>query len=234
VIDERIEELINADLDGRLNAGEHAELARAMLSDPDVRRLHDEMHRLQARLLEVGPAEPPPEFLDSVMAALPRQEKQAQQAQQAHDASVPGRRGWSWRHVAAMAAALGVVAVGLRLAEIGDRMDGSSAVGTMAVEGGSGAARIDRPEIEGSVRLRETRGSVYADLDVVPHDPLEVVMLQGGKIIGRLGLEPADVAASRKFSLELSGGSGAADPVIVRFFSGTRLVEEISLAVPAR
>ncbi len=229
MIDERIEELVNADLDGRLSEGEHAELARAMLSDLDVRRLHDELRRLQARLQDVPPAEVPPEFLGSVMAALPRQQEQARES-----AASGGGGGWSWRHFAAMAAALGVVAVGLRLAAIGDRMDGSSAVGTMAVQGEAGSVRIDRPEVEGVVSLREAGGAVYADLEVAPHGSLEVVVLQGGKTIGRAGLEPAPADAPRKVSLELSGEASVAGPVVVRFVSGGRLVEEVSLASPVR
>lgn len=55
----RLEAMIQADLDGELDAAERAELARLLLQDPEARRLHDEFWRMDRMLRDVPRAEPP-------------------------------------------------------------------------------------------------------------------------------------------------------------------------------
>jgi hypothetical protein len=69
---DRLHELIQADLDGALSAADRAELAHLLLQDPDARRLHGQLQRTD-RLLRDIPADVPPAGLrDAVIAASAR------------------------------------------------------------------------------------------------------------------------------------------------------------------
>jgi hypothetical protein len=69
---DRLHELIQADLDGVLSAADRAELARLLLQDPDARRLHGQLQRTD-RLLRDIPADVPPAGLrDAVIAGSAR------------------------------------------------------------------------------------------------------------------------------------------------------------------
>ena len=46
----RVQDMIQADLDGKLSTAESAELARLLLQDPEARRLHDELRRTHTLL----------------------------------------------------------------------------------------------------------------------------------------------------------------------------------------
>jgi hypothetical protein len=65
---DRLHELIQADLDGALSAADRAELARLLLQDPDARRLHGQMQRTDRLLREIPAAEPPVGLRDAVLA----------------------------------------------------------------------------------------------------------------------------------------------------------------------
>jgi hypothetical protein len=64
----RMLELIQAQLDGELPAGERAELARLVLQDAEARRLHDEFLGMERLLRAVPVAEPPAGLRQSILA----------------------------------------------------------------------------------------------------------------------------------------------------------------------
>jgi anti-sigma factor RsiW len=69
---DRLHELIQADLDGALSAAERAELARLLLQDPDARRLHGQLQRTDRLLRDIPADEPPAGLRDAVIAGSAR------------------------------------------------------------------------------------------------------------------------------------------------------------------
>jgi hypothetical protein len=69
---DRLDDLIQGDLDGALSAAEQAELARLLLQDHGVRRLHGQMKRTDRLLRDIPAAEPPAALREAVRAASAR------------------------------------------------------------------------------------------------------------------------------------------------------------------
>ena len=65
---DRVQDLIQADLDGALPAAERAELARLLLRDPEARRLHEEFRQTDRLLRDIGNAEPPAGLREAILA----------------------------------------------------------------------------------------------------------------------------------------------------------------------
>jgi anti-sigma factor RsiW len=72
---DRLLDLIQADLDGALSAAERAELARLLLQDPEARRLHGQLQRTDQLLRDIPAAEPPAGLREAVITgpARPRE-----------------------------------------------------------------------------------------------------------------------------------------------------------------
>lgn len=219
MIDERMAELIQADIDGCLPEARRAELSRVLLSDPAARAFHRDMQRLQERLEAIAAEDVPPGFADSVMAALPASTPGA-------GSHVPSR---SLRRVLALAAGVAVVAVALRIGGMDGEIDGTAAVGTMAGLPASTPVMIDRPEVSGSVQLRRTGESLFVDLDVALHEDVQIVAVQANSsasLTGRAG------AAGDRQRLTLELPAGASGPVSVRFASHGHTIGDILLEAP--
>jgi hypothetical protein len=219
MIDERTAELIQADIDGCLPEARRAELSRVLLADPEARAFHRDMQRLQEQLEAVAAEEVPQGFADSVMAAIP--------------ASAPGAGSHvssrSLRRVLALAAGVAVVAVALRIGGLGGEIDGTAAVGTMAGLPASAPVTIDRPEVSGSVQLRQAGESLIVDLDVALHEDVQIVAVQANSsasLTGRAG------AAQDRQRLTLELPAGASGPVSVRFASHGQLIGDVLLEAP--
>jgi len=219
MIDERTAELIHADIDGCLPEARRAELSRVLLADPAARAFHCDMQRLQERLEAVAAEDVPPGFADSVMAAIP--------------ASAPGAGShvpsWPLRRILALAAGVAVVAVALRIGGLGGEIDGTAAVGTMAGLPASAPMTIDRPEVSGSVQLRQAGESLIVDLDVALHEDVQIVAVQANSsasLTGRAG------AAQDRQRLTLELPAGASGPVSVRFASHGQLIGDVLLEAP--
>ena len=219
MIDERTAELIQADIDGCLPEARRAELSRVLLADPGARAFHRDMQRLQEQLEAVAAEEVPQGFADSVMAAIPASAASA-------GSRAPSR---SLRRILALAAGVAVVAVALRIGGLGGEIDGTAAVGTMASPPASAPVTIDRPEVSGSVQLRQTAEALFVDLDVALHEDVQIVAVQANSSVsfsGRAG------AARDRQRLTLELPAGASGPVSVRFASHGRSIGDVQLEPP--
>lgn len=219
MIDERTAELIHADIDGCLPEERRAELGRVLLADPEARAFHRDMQRLQERLEAIAAEDVPQGLADSIMAAIPAS---------AHGAGAHVRSR-SWRHALALAAGVAVVAVALRVGGPGGEIDGTAAVGTMAGRPDSAPATIDRPEVSGSVQLRQTGESLFVDLDVALHEDVQIVAVQANSSASLMGRAGA-ARERQRLTLELPAGSSGA--VSVRFASHGQLIGDILLEAP--
>jgi len=89
---ERTMELIQADVDGELDAAGRAELERSLHADADARRLHEDLLRIAAALQRMPPAPAYPDLHDRLAKAI----------DSAAGASRPAARRWlRWRRIGA-------------------------------------------------------------------------------------------------------------------------------------
>src|SRR5262249_11953184 len=95
-------QLIHAEIDRALDAQQRAELSRALLADPDVRALCDDLRLLCADSEAMPQADPPPDLRENILAALPATST-VRAARRFH--------ALNWRHAAAAACLVVVGAV---------------------------------------------------------------------------------------------------------------------------
>jgi anti-sigma factor RsiW len=229
--DPRLLELIQADLDGRLDGAEKAELARRLLADPAARRLHDELRQTDALLRDLPQAQPPDELTSAIRDSLGLSD---------HDRG--GRRvadgGVGFRLAAAVVA--GLVVVGLGYGLLSERRDTTDLQGSIAQSAsapvlvdeatltvGSGAVTV-RLFREGSIRTRLTvESSGAGEVQVVGYyDPLALTRQsdsgrdeQAGRfavvVAGTAGSESIEFIGVGAIRLEVAVGSESSDTVIL-------------------
>jgi hypothetical protein len=217
----RLEELIQAQLEGELSAAERADLARVLLQDAGARRLHDEFVRIDRLLRDIPPADPPPGLREYILAGTAPPDRSAG----------PGNpRRWVTAQRLAAAVAGGLLIVGLAYV----LSDGRGPVGELqgSLQGGRG------PDIPESV-AQVSRASLQADGIVVEG----LLRRDGGTLRLELGSSaqmPAEVAvrfdpALTSFAGSAVGASLASVPgeIVVRLPAGRqRTVLDFSGAAP--
>ena len=177
------QELIHADIDGELDGAQRAQLARALLSDPEARALHNDLKRLSASLEALPVLEPPPDLMKGVLAALPQPTRG-----RARPAWVEHR----WRYAALLA---GVLAAGTLVFETvhGPGSDTAEMTGTLA----AGSTILDTAvlppggELAGRVALYRDGGGFALRFQLAGPGPVNASISSGGQT-----LEVEDLAAA--------------------------------------
>ena len=176
--DQRLQELIQADLDGRLDGADKAELARRLLADPSARRLQDELRRTDTLLRDLPSAEPPGDLRPAVQEALGLSN---------HNRG--GRRvadgGVGFRLAAAVVA--GVVVVGLGYGLLSERQDTTALQGSVA----AGATPV--------ATLQAGSGQVVIRLEETGADGTRLVLTLAGEVDGEIAAIPVDGVPSCHF-----------------------------------
>ena len=217
----RLEELIQAQLDGELSAAERADLARLLLQDAGARRLHEEFVRIDRLLRDIPPADPPRGLLEDILAGSARPDRSVD----------PGNpRRWVTAQRLAAAVVGGLLIVGFAYVLSDSRAPGSELQGSLRAGRG--------PEIPGSF-AEVSRASLRIDGIVV----VGVLRRDGGTFRLELGSSaqmPAEVAV--RFNPAMTsfagGGSGASlasarGEIVVRWPAGRqRTVLDFSGAAP--
>ncbi len=225
MVDESTIEMINEEVDGRLSAGQRAELSRRLLVDKDARCLLREMRHLRDLLASVPPVAVPGDMASNILAALP-----AAAADGASGAQHFGRRG-AWIYFGAMAAAVALVSIALHLLPNGKGLETAATVGTMTASPVTRSFVIDDPAIRGTVTPRMAGRAVVLDFDVSLLEAVVIIASSGGTPLARVERGPGSLQ-SRQFSLKLPDTAAAAGPIVLRVTAGDRLVDEVQLAVP--
>jgi anti-sigma factor RsiW len=232
MIEERHIELIHAELDGELTSGQHAELSRLLLANPEARALRDELNRVFGSLAEVVSVEPPPDLAKSVLQAV--------EPKSAQEPRVP-RTGFlrlflfpptPLRYAAIFAGGVLAGAIVLQLASGGrSSPDVSQLVGTMGGHDRAAlAAPIDRIELDldqvsGSANTFEVQSAVVLELELSARQPVKVVATQGDRSVSfNLAARPG-LAPDRLLWVAAEAGSGGS-PVEFRVFSSETLLYE--------
>jgi len=214
--DPRLLELIQADLDGRLDGAGKAELARLLLADPAARRLQEELRRTDALLRDLPRAQPPDDLRTAVQEALGLPDHNRGGGRDADG-------GVGFRLAAAVVA--GLVVVGLGYGLLSDRQDTTALQGSVAASAapvatlrageGEVLARLSRAQ-DGSRLTLETRGTATGEV-ALSYDP------------GRLACRSADDGAALT--------SPAAGHWVLALPAGTAMLEcsgEGSVQIEAR
>jgi hypothetical protein len=215
--DERLLALMHAEIDGELDSGQRAELARSLLADPTARAERDALRRLCARLDSIEQVEPPAELLPGVLAALPQNKARRM------------RISWSsasWRYAAMLAGVLVTGAIVFRASD-GQRAATSEVVGTLA--GSPGAKTIDSASISGDgasgkVSLAEDHGGLHLTIDLRSGAPLDLRIASGRHTLTINGL------GIGRTVLALPGFADSGQPVNLRFMVAGHEVAEARLA----
>ena len=210
--DPALSDLIQAEIDGELDAHQRAALAARLLADPDARAEREELRQLCAALDSTPQVEPPPVLRQRILSALPLARP---------GTPVPPARLWSsaphrWRYAAVIAGAL---AAGT-LVFVTARGPGALAdlSGTMAAPRTPlplDEVRLSGGPVTGRVGLYREGGALSVSLDITANSPVDVLIESGGETrrIEGLGAQPGGTWTSVALP-----ESGASAPVVTLTF----------------
>jgi hypothetical protein len=170
----RLQDLIQADLDGELSVAERAELARLLLRDPEARGLHDEFRQTDRLLRDVPAAEPPAGLRAAILA-------RSELAPRAGETGRPAYHRPLFRVAAAILGGLLIVGVAYLVRDgsrVGTELQGSlgragSRIAGLAASQDRLTLRAEGVELEAS--LRRVGQALRLDLELATTFPCEVV-----------------------------------------------------------
>jgi anti-sigma factor RsiW len=217
--------LIHAEIDGELDGHQRAELARALLADPEVQVLREELRRVCAALDALEEAEPPVQLRESILDALPQ--------------STPSRARsrWSAPRLRYAAVIAGVLAVGTILYETVEspRPATSDVAGTMAAAGAPttlDTVRLSSEVVSGRVSLYRDRAGLGLEFELVASAPVDVLVASDGHTLRVNGLGVRDTPGEPRTTVALPGFGRSGEAVDVTFLMGGREVGRATLRAP--
>jgi anti-sigma factor RsiW len=210
--------LIHAELDGELDAGQRAELARSLLADPQLRRVREELRRVCSALDTAVEVEPPRELQASILAALP------------HAPARQPRWLTPWRYAACLAGV--AVAAAITFGTLrGLRPATGELTGTIAP---AAAALIDSTAVTGEgvsgrANLYRDASGLSLELALRADAALEVRITSGGYRLQINNLKNQDHTGGTPIRLRLPGLEPGAGRVELTFLTAGRAVGSASL-----
>jgi hypothetical protein len=185
--------LINAEIDGELDAAQRAELARTLLADTKARELRDGLRRLCQTLDAVPLLDPPAGLQESILAAMPQ------------IAPRPGRRladrpsvtAWrhastitAWRYAALLAGILVAGGVMFQLVR-GPTPEPTELAGTIALDPAAtlvDTAQIASGLVSGHISLYRDRAELTLRFEVTASTPIDARVSSEGHILQVIGV----------------------------------------------
>lgn len=233
--DLRLQELIQAELDGEISGPDRAELGRVLLQDPQARQEREALRRVDAALRAVPAVDPPEHLRVSILAQAHRPSLRAGGPPRRS----PGFNTGLLRYAAVFAGGLVVASLAFYLAQPATHApDPASLAGTVArqkaagvpadeslVRAGDGEARLrlfrDRKNLELQIEAT-TAGRWQFEID---YDPGDLALAGTGEVTGGPGS-----AGSAPGRLVIPGATGA-ESRTVRFTARGDGAAEVSVAV---
>jgi hypothetical protein len=220
VTDQRLFELINAEIDGELDAQQRAELARSLLADPNARAKREDLRRLCAALDHFQEVEPPSQLHEKVHAAL--------------QLSTPTRSTFTatrWRHAALVA---GILAGGLVVLEVskGPPSASTESVGTMAAPTTPtllDTVTLSDGPVSGRATLYRDRTGLGLELDVTATAPMDVMITGEGQSLRIRSVVGRGKPADRPTRVQLIGPGWAGPDVRLTFLMAGHQVGSATL-----
>ena len=242
-IDSNIVELINADIDGEISPADKDMLAAMMADSPEARAMHAELSGLSSSLDELLDLDAPPHLKHTIMAAIPapRTVRHSSGSWIQSLFAAPALR-YTAMFVAGSLLTLSLVDSG----QLSERAfsDVTGLVGTMSSEVPAGRgvrmARIDHPEVAGSVSLRNSGPLLIVDFDLVSAGPVDIVASYsdqtvwfngfaqlespGASISAESGRVTMQIDGKRRYALFLHNAGGREVAINLEFRSGQDVV----------
>lgn len=253
MVDERTQALINAELDGELDAAGQAELQKLFAESDDARKLYEDLVLMNSALSRMVQEPTPPGLREAIINAV-------RQSVPTSGKVVPfgqlrNRRREYTKVGFAMAAGIALGAIGLYLVQPEPAgLDLNQLTGTM-VRGGSeevaaGNLRIETPEVRGTATLYEGDGVMVLQFDLESPGPVSITAdyAQGGlRLMGfaQGAVEDTDIRSSQgtvgyvnqgeqRFVVYLARSNPKGGEVRLSFQAGGAVVHEATLPVPAQ
>ncbi len=208
MVDEHVQALIHAELDGELSPAGQAELAETLLANPEARAFRDALVRTHRALQELAPAEPPAGLRSRILDELtvsPRAESVAGSAQGPRGATL-------FRYAAVFVAGVALAAIAFQLRNIQDvATDPRNLAGTMVDLPGDATlvdqAQIDAPGLSGALRLLRAGTDVVLEAEFSAAAATEIEILY----------DPArlDIAATPAAPMRLARGEKGAERLLI-------------------
>lgn len=252
MVDERIQALINAELDGELDAAGQAELQKAFAASDEARKLYEDLVVMNAALSRMV-REPTPlglrEAIMNAVRALP-----APKGKVVAFPALQGRRREATKVGVALAAGIAMGAVGLYLLQPHqpgfdlDQLSGAMVRGPDEAEAAN--LRIETPAVKGTATLYEGDGVMVLQFDLESSVPVSVSAdydEAGLRLMGfaQGAVEDADIRSSQgtvgyvnqgdqRFVVYLARSNPRGGAVRLSFQAGGVVVHEATLPVPAK
>jgi hypothetical protein len=217
--------LIHAEIDGELDGPQRAELARALLADPEAQALREDLRRLCAALDALEEVDPPQQLRQSILDALPQ--------------STPSRARFWWsaprlRYAAFIA---GVLAAGTIVYETldGPRPATSDVAGTMVTADTPttvDTVRLGNGPVAGRVSLYRDRAGLGLEFELVATAPVDVVVASDGRTLRINGLGMRDGPGGPPKAVALPGLGRGGEAVDVTFLMAGHEVGRAALRAP--
>ncbi len=195
---DRIAELIQADIDGVLASSDRAELTAALESSAEARGFHDELARLVKLMAETPDVDPPWGLRRRIIDSIKLPDR-------------PPLSGWFRPVSYGLAVAAGVLlAVGVAKITPQDAEDVSSLVGTMVSQAQdlprptTSELAIDVPAVKGQVRLKSLNSAWAVEFDLQSADAVDIAIDLAGTGLSFGGYAGQDENAGIK-NFEVSG-----------------------------
>lgn len=252
MVDERIQSLIHAELDGEtLDGAQRAELERALAASAEARKLRDDLQAIDAALSRMPEAPVPADLHRSVIQALDK--VAPAKAKVIGLDAFRGRRREVTRIGFALAAGVALGAIGLQLVqpaapvvEPGDLAGAMVRRAQEEVE--AGTLRVDTPEVKGTATLFEADGALVLQFDLESGAPVSVNAAYAPAGLRLLGfaqgaVKTPDIRSTQgavgytsqgdqRFVVYLARTTPKGGDIRLTFKSGDQTVHEAALAVP--
>ena len=207
MIDQRIEELMWLEIEGKISAGDRERLHRFLESNGEARGYFNDIHRMAKLFGQTGEVSPPSELRERILRALekaapPRVERPGF-AERLGALFSPRP---VWRYAAVGAAGIVIGILGYHLVKSGNgvaepidikQFYGSIAAGDSGLQGRD--VEIDLSVAKGAVTVRRNEASVLAELAIDSAGEVEVVLAYAGAPIevaaGKLSAHPSNEVA---------------------------------------
>ena len=219
--------LIHAELDGELDGGQRADLARLLLAEPQTRVLRDQLQGVCSRLDAVEQVEPPPQLKDSILKRLPPAPAQMQMPYRKASLS-------RWRLAALFA---GLVTAGSIVYETvqGPGPGSRDTAGTIVAETPVtvDSVVLDSGPVTGRASLYRDRAGLAVGLELSAAEPVDVLIASGGRSFQIKGLASSNPGGIMHRTVALPGVGAQGQDVELEFLMGERTVSRASLHAPS-
>lgn len=254
MVDERLQALINAELDGQtLDAAQRAELESGLAASAEARKLRDDLQLMTDALGRMVQEPAPAGLREAIINAV--RGAPARSAKVVGIGAFSGRRRERARIGFALAAGVALGAVGLYLLQPEhEGFDPTQLAGTMAKGGPdeveAANVRIETPEVQGTATLYEGDGVLVLQFDLDSSGPIAVNAdydQAGLRLMGfaQGSVEDAAIRSSQgtvgyvnqgdqRFVVYLARSNPRGGEVRLSFQAGGSVVHEATLKVPAR